>query len=81
MSYFVTGRAWNEFDGETDGVVHNPGVDLPFADELTGSFGEAEAGLSLHNDANTLSGFLTSGVKFKDGYNAVNLSLGVRLAW
>ena len=81
LSYFVTGRAWNEFDGETDGVIHNPGADLPFADEFTGGFGEAEAGLSLYNDANTLSGFLTSGVKWKDGYNAVNLSLGVRMAW
>ena len=81
LSYFVTGRAWNEFDGETEGVIHNPGADLPFDDELTGAFGEAEAGLSLSNDANTLSGFLTSGVKWKDGYNAVNLSLGLRMAW
>ena len=80
-TYFVAGRAWNEFDGEGRGVVTNPGVGVPFADEFSGGFGEAEAGINLYNAANTLSGFLSSGVKFKDGYSAVNLSLGVRMAW
>ena len=81
VNWFVTGRAWNEFAGESSGVVRNPGLDLPFADELSGGFGEAEAGVNLFNDAGTLSGFLTSGVKFKEGYSAVNLSLGARMAW
>jgi putative surface-exposed virulence protein len=80
-SYFVKGMAWNEFEGESSGVVHNPGVDLPFADEFTGAFGEAELGINVYSADNTLSGFLTSGVKWKDGYSAVNLSLGVRMAW
>ncbi len=80
-TWFVTGRAWHEFEGETRGVVHNLGTDLPLSDELTGAFGEAELGLNIYNAANTLSGFLTSGVKWKDGYSAVNLSLGARMAW
>jgi hypothetical protein len=81
VGYFVVGRAWNEFAGDSSGVVHNPGTDLPFAEEFSGGFGEAEAGVNLFNDAGTLSGFLTSGVKFKDGYNATNLSLGLKMAW
>lgn len=80
-SYFVTGRGWYEFEGESEGLVHNPGADLPFADELTGAFGEAELGVNIYNASNTFSGFGAAGVKWKDGYNAVNLSLGLRLAW
>ena len=38
-------------------------------------------GINLFNSANTFSGFLTSGVKFKDGYNAIDLALGMRMAW
>ena len=81
VRYFVAGRAWNEFSGENEGVVFNPGADLPFAEDTSGAFGEAQAGLSLFNDDQTIAGFLTSGVKFKDGYNAVDLDLGLRLRW
>jgi hypothetical protein len=81
VSYFVTGRAWNEFGGESGVVINNPGADLVLVDDFSGSFGEAEAGVNLFNDAGTLSGFLTSGVKFKDGYDAVNLSLGLNMRW
>lgn len=80
-SYFVAGRAWNEFDGDSEGVVHNPGADLPFADDFSGTFSEFEAGLSIANDVGTLSGFVTSGVKAQDGYSAVDLSLGIRMRW
>ncbi|HYG27435.1 MAG TPA: autotransporter domain-containing protein, partial [Caulobacteraceae bacterium] len=80
-TYFVTGRAWHELDGEAAGVINNPGQDLVFYDELSGGFGEAEAGINLFNPSRTLSGFLASGVKFKDGYSAVDLSLGLRMAW
>ena len=67
--------------GASGGVVGNPGVGLPFADEFSGAFGEAEAGVNVHSASGALTGFLTSGVKFKDGYSAVNLALGVRMAW
>ena len=80
-SYFLTGRAWNEFEGEGTATVHNPGVDLVFGDEMSGTFSEFEAGLSLANDAGTLSGFVTSGVKAQDGYSAIDLATGVRLRW
>jgi len=81
VGYFVAGRAWNEFAGQADGVVSNPGEDLLFTDEFTGGFGEAEAGLNLFNESGSLSGFLSSGVKFKNGYDAVNLSLGLNMRW
>jgi outer membrane autotransporter protein len=80
-SYFLAGRAWNEFDGESRIAVRNPGADLVYADDFSGTFSEFEAGLSLANDAGTLSGFVTSGVKAQDGYSAVDLSTGVRLRW
>jgi len=81
VRYFVTGRAWQEFGAENEGVVFNPGQDLVVSDDAAGSFGEAQAGLSLFNADQTIAGFLTSGVKFKDGYNAVDLDLGLRLRW
>lgn len=80
-SYFLTGRAWNEFDGESVVVVNNPGDDLVYGDDFSGTFSEFEAGLSLANDAGTLSGFVTTGVKAQDGYSAVDLSTGLRLRW
>lgn len=81
VSYFLTGRAWNEFEGESGGVIRNEGPDAPYLDDFSGGFGEAEAGVNLYNEANTLSGYLTTGVKFKDGYDAINLSAGVRMRW
>lgn len=80
-SYFVTGRAWHEFDGDSRVVVKNPGADLVYADDFSGTFSEFEAGLNLSNDSGTLSGFVTSGVKAKGGYSAVDLSAGVSLRW
>ncbi len=80
-TWFVAGRAWYEFEGENRGVVVNPGADLPFSDAFTEAFGEAELGVNVFNAANTLSGFATTGVKWKEGYSAVNLSLGMRMAW
>jgi hypothetical protein len=80
-SYFVTGRAWHEFDGESRVVVKNPGADLVYADDFSGTFSEFEAGLNLSNDAGTVSGFVTSGVKAKSGFSAVDLSTGLRLRW
>src|SRR5690606_32225653 len=80
-SYYVTGRAWDEIEGKSAGSVVNPGAPLAFMDDASGAFGEAEAGLSLFNDANTLSGFASTGVKWKDGYSAIDLSLGLRMAW
>src|SRR5690606_4779998 len=77
VGYHVTGRAWNEFEGESGGSVINPGAPMSFADEFSGAFGEAEAGFTLNNAANTFSGFASTGVKWKDGYSAVDLSLGV----
>ena len=81
VGYFVAGRAWREFDGSSEGVVHNPGADMAFADEFSGGFGEAEAGVSLYNEAGTLTGYLSSGVRFTDGYSATNLSLGLSMRW
>lgn len=81
-SYFLTGRAWHEFEGESEGVFTNPGDNLPLsADDFSGTFSEFEAGLTMSNDAGTVSGFVTSGVKAQDGYSAVNLSTGIRLRW
>jgi hypothetical protein len=80
-SYFLTGRAWHEFDGDSRVVVKNPGADLVYADDFSGTFSEFEAGLNLSNDSGTVSGFVTSGVKAQGGYSAVDLSAGVRLRW
>ncbi len=79
--YFVTGRIWNETDGQSDVTVSNPGEPFTLSDELSGTFRELEIGLSLGNKSDTVSGFISAGLKDKRDYDATNLSAGFRLNW
>ena len=81
VSYWAVGKAWNEFAGEGRVLIENDGETLAFMDDLSGGFGEAEAGVSLYGADNSLWGFVSSGVKFKDGLQAINLSAGIRFRW
>jgi hypothetical protein len=81
VRYYASGRAWHEFAGKYRGIVANPGLDVPLTDDASGSFGEANAGISVFNDDHTATGFLDAGAKFGDGYSAVDLNLGMRMRW
>ncbi len=79
--YFVTGRLWSETDGQSDVTVSNPGEPFSLEDEFSGTFRELEIGLALGNKSDTLSGFISAGLKDKRDYDAVNISAGFRLNW
>lgn len=81
VRYTVTGRAWNEFEGENALVLDLPGESLPMMDDLSGTFGEVGAGISLFDDTGLVSGFLNGNMKFRDDYRSAGFSAGVRLRW
>ncbi len=83
--YSVTARAWNEFEGENTILLHNEFVpnepDVAVADGFTGSFGELGFNASVYSAGGAVSGFVSLGGKFGDGYQAKAGTVGVRVAW
>ena len=80
VRFWMTGRYWNEFEGENTLLVDNDADDLTLADDFSGGFGELSGGAST-----TFTGgivlFLNGGVKFADDYRAVNGSVGLSYRW
>lgn len=81
VKYALTGRAWNEFEGENVLVLDLPGESLPMVDDLSGTFGELGAGVSLSDGTGLVSGFLNGAYRFKEDYRSAGFSAGVRLRW
>lgn len=79
--FVLTGRAWNEFEGENGLVIHNAGPDLPLGDDFGGSFGEVSGSVNLFSSSSAFSAFANAGVKFKDDYQSTDASLGFRWRW
>lgn len=80
--YSLTGRYWNESEGESAVSVRMPDdAVFELADDFGGDFGELAAAVNLHSADGGLSGFVSLGGKFADDYSAVTGSAGVRLRW
>lgn len=79
--YFITGRVWDETDGQSGFGISNPGETMVLTDEFSGQITELNVGINLHNKADTVSGYLSAGIKEKDDYDAMNVSAGVRWRW
>lgn len=81
--YHLTGRYWNERDGESQVAVYIGGEYQPLVmmSQVSGGLGEVGASLSLSNESGLLSGYLDLKTRFADGYDSVGGSLGLRYAW
>jgi outer membrane autotransporter protein len=79
--FTLTGRIWNEFDGENSLVIHSAGPDLPLTDDFGGSFGEVTGSVNVFSNEAAFSAFVNGGVKFKDDYQSTEASLGFRWRW
>ncbi len=80
--YSLTGRYWNESEGESAVAVRMPDdAVFALADDFSGDFGELAASVNLHSADGGLSGFVTLGGRFADDYRAATGSAGVRLRW
>ena len=76
------GRVWEEFDGETHSSVNSGFGDFKFADlEADGTTGEVGLSLGLFGMDGRLSAQLAGGVKFREQYQSVDVSLSARYQW
>lgn len=76
------GRVWEEFDGETNSAISTGLGDFEFADlETNGTTGEVGLSVGLFGLDGRLSAQLASGVKFREQYQSLDVSLGARYQW
>jgi hypothetical protein len=83
-SFDLTGRWWNEMDGENDTVVTIPNgnTEVPLTDEFNGGFSEVAAGVNLASAGSTgFSGFVNVKSKFASEYSTLGASAGFRYQW
>jgi hypothetical protein len=80
-TFSLTGRYWNESEGEGSVRLVMPTGEASIASDLPGSFSEIDAGLNLFSPSGGVSGFVNVGGKFGDDYKAMNASVGVRMRW
>ncbi len=81
--YRLTGRYWDEQEAENTIAVDvaNETAPVQVVDAFNGNFSELDGGLSLSNDAGSLSGYVGIKSKFGDDYSSVGGSAGLRYQW
>ncbi len=77
----LTGRAWDEFDGDNEAVIASTGAPLTVRDRFGGVFGEVAGNAALTSADSAWSGFVSAGVKFKAGFTSETLTAGLRYRW
>lgn len=76
--FAFTGRAWQQFGGEIETAVGASGFTY---DDERDTLGDVALTVSLAGLADRLSVHTSARLKFKDGYEAAELGLGVRYAF
>ena len=79
VSASVTGRIWNELEGQNDVTFHSEGPDLTLDDDFGGTYSEIGGSINLIGTESGWSGFINGGTKFKSGYTDTSIKVGVRL--
>jgi outer membrane autotransporter protein len=77
----LTGRAWQEFEGETVSQVQGRGSSLDLTDAFSGTFGEIAASADISGFDGALSGFVGVVGRFGDDYSSASAQFGVRFNW
>jgi len=79
--FSVTGRIWNEFQGENEVTLSAPFGDTRLVDVGQDSLGDIGLALGLFTLGNRLSAHLNYGVKFNDGYQSTDAGVALRYNW
>lgn len=80
-TFSLTGRYWNESEGENSARLVMDAGTATITDEMPGSYSEVNGALNLFSSSGGVSGFVNLGGKFGDDYKAMNASVGVRMRW
>lgn len=75
----LTGRVWEEFEGENELIVETGAASLPLFEELSGTISEVLLDVSV--EVGSVSAFVNGGIKFAEDYKSSGGSVGVRYQW
>ena len=75
------GRVWQSVNGDTSSAIATPFGDFGFTDETDGTLGEVGVSVGLFDAGGRFSILASSGVKFREDYQNVDVSIGVRYQW
>jgi hypothetical protein len=81
IHYGLTGRYWNEFDGETKVVIASTGPDANLADTFDGSFLDLAGRIGISDSSGNVSGYIDARSTSGDDYSSLGLSAGFRYQW
>jgi hypothetical protein len=77
----LTGRVWNEFNGDNRATIVNVGPTIYAYDKFDGAFGEVVGLVNVFNAESGWSGFANVGVKFNGDFTSTTAKAGVRYVW
>jgi outer membrane autotransporter protein len=77
----LTGRVWNEFDGDNRAAIVNAGPTFFAIDKFDGAYGEVVGLLNVFNAGSGWSGFANVGVKFNGDFTTTTAKAGLRYVW
>ncbi len=76
----LTGRVWNEFDGDNRAAIVTR-ADVLRHDKFDGAYGEVVGLLNVFNAGSGWSGFANLGVKFNGDFTTTTAKAGLRYVW
>ena len=77
----LTGRVWDEFDGNDRATLASGGSASMLSDRFSGVFGELTGSANVFGTDDGWSGFFNAGVKFRNDFTSETLTAGVRYHW
>ena len=81
VHYGLTGRYWNEFDGESGVAVQSVGPDTSLSDTFDGSFLDLAGRIGISDASGNVSGYIDARSTSGDDYSSLGLSAGFRYQW
>ena len=81
LRYALTGRYWNEFDGQTDVRISSADPEAQLSDTFDGSFLDLAGRISLSDAEGHISGYVDATSVSGDGYSSLGFSAGFRYQW
>ena len=79
--FTLTGRLWNEFEGENNTVIDSGGASVEHFDDMSGTLGDLGVAVNFFSNGGGLSAFVDYGMKFKEDYQSTDVSAGLRFGW
>jgi hypothetical protein len=77
----LTGRVWDELDGNNKALLATGGSTSLLSDKFSGVFGEFGASANVFGTDDGWSGFFSGSIKFRNDFVSETLTAGIRYHW